>query len=421
MQERLIELLLNCLHWEPGRISADDLAPLTCDEWDGFLSLAAEQRIRPLLYQRLKERGLAEAVPERVLSALQAAQRQTLLRTMRFQAELANLARTLAEQKIPLIALKGIWLAQTVYGNLGMREMNDIDVLVRRAHLPAGAEALAAQGLHTLYEGDIGTDTLTMLHLPRFVKADGTSLELHWNLCSPGQPYFVDTEDVWQRAVPTEVAGTTILGLSPEDLLLHLCLHTSYQHEFVFGLRPSCDIAAVIERYEGQLDWGTFVERALKWRWQRGVSLALRLAADLVGASVPPAVLSALQVAGLDNDLLAIARQQIFTKKEFNHEANSRLLALRQQQGLFPKIAYTWRRLLPPPATMRLLYGLGESTRGGSARGESGRWLPLYYMRHIGEYIQRYSIVLWKRAIGDDATSALWNRRRTIAEWLSNT
>ena len=46
MQERLIELLLNCLHWEAGRITADDLAVLSDGEWDGFLSLAAEQRIR---------------------------------------------------------------------------------------------------------------------------------------------------------------------------------------------------------------------------------------------------------------------------------------------------------------------------------------------------------------------------------------
>ncbi len=319
-EAKLIELLLGCLHWEAGRIRLDDLAGLSEEEWDGFLALAAEQRIRPLLYQRLIERGLDAAVPERVLAALWDVQRQTALRTMGYQTELAALAMELAAQDVPLIALKGIWLARAIYGNPALREMNDIDVLVRREHLSVAMDILSQRGHTPTQEVDIEIDTATSQHLPRFIKSGVAGFEVHWSLCRLNQPYSIDTGELWERVVPAQIGRASLSGLAPEDLLLHLCLHTSYQHQFIFGLRPSCDIAAVIERYGAELDWAVVVERAQRWRWERGVYLALRLAADLVGAAVTESVLSALRPADLSETVLATARSQLFTEKAFSTE-----------------------------------------------------------------------------------------------------
>lgn len=72
MEDRLIELLLGCLHWEAGHLSAQELAGLNDADWEAFLALAAQQCIRPLLYQRLTKRGLEAVVPERVMGALRA-------------------------------------------------------------------------------------------------------------------------------------------------------------------------------------------------------------------------------------------------------------------------------------------------------------------------------------------------------------
>ncbi len=409
MDERLIELLLGCLHGEAGRVSAEELSRLTDADWKAFLALAAEQRIRPLLWQRLSERGLAGAVPAQVLGALRAVYRQTALRTMRFQAELVALAQGLVGQNVPLIALKGIWLAHAVYRNPALREMNDIDVLVRRQHLPAAIDSLTRRGYTPTHEVDMEVDTATAHHLPRLIKAETAGFEIHWSLCRLNRSYSIDTSELWERVVPAQIGGVSLFGLSPEDLLLHLCLHTSYQHQFIFGLRPSCDIAAVIERYGDGLDWEVVLERTRRWRWQRGVYLALRLAVDLVGAAVPERVLAALQPAELPAAVLATARQQIFTEKEFSSATTSRAIALRQQPGFFPKLAYAWRRLLPPPASLRVLY----------ARRVRPNWLPLYYAAHIGEFVQRYSRTIWNSVTGDRSTRELLERKSVVFERLS--
>jgi hypothetical protein len=57
--------------------------------------------------------------------------------------------------------------------------------------------------------------------------------------------------------VPVQIAGCDSLTPSPEDLLLHLCPHISYQNRFAFGLPPSCDIAETISRFDSTLDWQT--------------------------------------------------------------------------------------------------------------------------------------------------------------------
>ena len=409
-QEKLIGLLLGCLHLAAERVSAADLTGLGEAEWEAFLALATEQRIRPLLYQRLNERGLDAVVPDRVMAALRAVYRQTALRTMRFQAELAALAQALAAQDVPLLALKGIWLARAVYANPALREMNDVDVLVHREHLPAALDVLTQRGYTPSQEVDIEVNTATMHHLPRFLKADVAGFEIHWSLCRLNRSYSINTDELWERVVPAQIGRVSLLGLAPEDLLLHLCLHTSYQHQFVFGLRPSCDIAAVIERYGIALDWAVVCERARRWRWQRGVYLALRLAADLVGAAVPEDVMAALQPVILDEAILATARQQIFTQKAFSTQTTSRAIALRLQPGILPKLLYARRQLFPPQAALRLLYG----------RSAIPDWIPLYYATHIGKFIQRYSRTVWNTVTRDRSTLELLERKNVVHEWLSD-
>lgn len=409
MEERLIELLLGCLHREAGRVASADLAALSEEEWDSFLALAAEQRIRPLLYQRLNERGLAAAVPEPVLQKLRAAGRRTALSTMRFHAELAALAKALAGQGVPLLVLKGAHLAHSVYANAGLREMNDIDVLLRRDDLPAAVDFLTRRGYVPTQEVEIEVDTATMHHLPRFIKGGVAGFEVHWSLCRLNQSYSIDTGELWGRAAPVSMAGVAFFGLAPEDLLLHLCLHTSYQHEFIFGLRPSCDIAAVIERFGDGLDWEAVCERAQRWRWQRGVWLALRLAVELVGAAVPPAVLARLQPADADDRLVAVARQQIFTEKALSGETTARAISMRAQPTLAGKAAYAWRQLFPSPAAVRTLH----------QRAVAADWLPLYYAAHIGVFVRRYSRILWRALRGEPSTRQLLDRKEVVRAWLS--
>jgi hypothetical protein len=89
-----------------------------------------------------------------------------------------------------------------------------------------------------------------------------------------------------------------VLALSPEDLLLHLCLHSAYGHgwkQFDGGLRQLADIAAVVRHHAATLDWHRVGQRAHDWRAERCVWLGLVTARDLLQAPVPDAVLDRIE------------------------------------------------------------------------------------------------------------------------------
>src|SRR5262249_35420825 len=132
---------------------------------------------------------------------------------------------------------------------------------------------------------------------------DGVHVDLHWNIEDDASPFRVDVPGLWERARPVRVAGCDAMALAPEDLLLHLCLHTAYCHgwlPFSGGLRQLWDIAAVTRHYRDDLEWGVVVARARDWGIDTCAWLALVLAKDMTRALVPSEALARLRPATRD-------------------------------------------------------------------------------------------------------------------------
>jgi hypothetical protein len=70
-------------------------------------------------------------------------------------------------------------------------------------------------------------------------------------------------ETLWARAVPLEIGETTAFSLSPEDQLMHVCLHMS-MHGFIH-LRGYVDVMRIVGA--GQVDWKVFADRVKQSRF----------------------------------------------------------------------------------------------------------------------------------------------------------
>jgi len=115
--------------------------------------------------------------------------------------------------------------------------MCDLDLLVRRDDLARARDVLAGMGYAPQYFGVEQVDYAQHHHLRPMARPDGIRVEIHWTIARPVGPAEVDLEGIWERAQPAKIAGVQALVLSPEDLILHLCLHTSFTHKFRVGLR----------------------------------------------------------------------------------------------------------------------------------------------------------------------------------------
>jgi hypothetical protein len=251
--------------------------------WDTFVAEAARHGVSALAYRALASGGSA---PAHVVRLLEQHYLRNRLRNLRLYARLSQLLQVLTAESIAAVVLKGAYLAQAVYGDTALRAMSDIDLLVRERDLERAAKTLRGQGWNQTGSSSDGGHQLPSL------EHDGVAVDLHWSIEDDAAPFQVDAGGMLQRAVPFNVGPGQGLALAREDLLLHLCLHTAYNHgwlPFDGGLRHLADLAAVV-RQDSTLDWGRLSARANQWRITRCVWLALTAARALLQARVPDGV-----------------------------------------------------------------------------------------------------------------------------------
>jgi hypothetical protein len=158
--------------------------------------------------------------PERAV--LFNARRLTAVHNLRLRHELGKAIEALQQCGIPVLALKGLVLAYTAYGDPSLRPMSDLDLLV-----PTGMRDPA---LNTLYKLGFGypdgfeaihqdhNPTLTPEH--EFVpplRLSGTAvlLEVHSQLecAEPLSP--IPVQEFWSRSVPVDLMGLTVMTPLP--------------------------------------------------------------------------------------------------------------------------------------------------------------------------------------------------------------
>ena len=299
---------------------------LTEADWDRLIALARLHTVAPVLYLRLKKRGITP--PPAMAEQLRRIYLASAVRNTELFHELGHILRALQAAHIPVIPLKGACLAEAVYGNIALRSMGDVDLLVKSNDLAQALDVLRALGYVSEYPFEIETERRIVHHMPRISKPGGLIVEMHWTIVHPRNVCFGDNDldPIWSRAHPVKIAGVQVLMLSPTDLLLHQCLHP-VQHRFnSAGLRNYVDIALVIQRYGEAIDWEQFTARAKQWDIANGVRLALQLAEEWTGAAVPAGVLAALTTAPLDDAVLDWVRHKVL---------NGSSLALTRDAELF--------------------------------------------------------------------------------------
>jgi len=309
-----VDQLLRCLS-DSRAPAIDSREPTTA--WKEVASLAAGHDLAPLLYTRLKNNDVRARVPVDVWEQLRLAYFSSANRNTRLYRGLRAVLVAFGNAGVPVIVLKGAFLAEAVYGDVAVRPMCDVDLMVPRADLPRARAILLGLGGTSEHATDIEWCCRTSAHLPAVV-IHGLIVEIHWTLVAPIGPVSVDVAGLWDRACPASIAGVDVLGLSPEDLLLHLCLSASCRNGLIGGLRPFSDIVETILRCRGEMDWSQIAARAQEWGGARYVGLTLQLARTMFGAELPGDVLERLVPGGPDQRVLEAAQEAVLAQTGYD-------------------------------------------------------------------------------------------------------
>jgi len=155
---------------------------------------------------------------------------------------------------VRVLGLKGISIADELYGGAQNRPMADIDFLA----VDTRRFELAAQCARSLGLVETGaSDHALVFKEP----ASGVVLELHVSLTACPGLFTVDHEAAWARRAP--VAGTSMVRLADEDFVVHLALHTAFQHAFVAGEYHYQDFTRALDTFKPAAD--LVLARAGQW------------------------------------------------------------------------------------------------------------------------------------------------------------
>ena len=374
--------------------------------------MAVAHGVAPLLHRSLQTSGELPALPEELRARLDEERRNTALANLRHCAAFREIVQALAERNIPVIALKGLHLAEQVYRDISLRPMGDVDILVPRAEL--GNAVATLQRMEYGPEEDMSAAAEAMLALGHAVglahRRLGTLVEPHWSIGEPGYGYAPPIEELWRSAVPGRLADADARLMSPEFVLLHVCAHLACNHTFLLGLRGLCDIAEILRTCPA-LEWPVVIDQGRRHGWERGIAAALRLARDHLGAAVPGEVLAAIGADALEQAMLSEAIEHLLSSHEIPNDIGTapNFLAFVEQRGAGKKLALFWRRVFMPRAELALKYGVPE----GSAR------LALYYAVRLRDLVRQYAARAWRIHFSDPQFRAAVARHARLATWLA--
>jgi hypothetical protein len=306
------------VHLEPShrdRLIARLSSPL---DWPLLLHLIERHRLAPLVYAHLN--ALApERVPRPILIELWRRFEHHARRNAQLRGCMIAAVRALADHGIPCIPYKGPVLAEMLYGDVGLRAFDDLDLLVRARDLERAKAVLADRGYERYYDiGSAAEQAMLDARLQYHVVLKGASpehlLELHWK-SDPLSPVERDEDASWQDgAFP---AGQTLL-LSA----IHAMRHHGYR---------LCWIVDVAEqlRQNAPFDWPAIVSRARDVGARKRLSVALLMSRDVLDAPLPADV---EQILRADRGVVMLAAQ--LTSRLFQRDTGQLSAAERTQIDL---------------------------------------------------------------------------------------
>ncbi|MBV8361700.1 MAG: nucleotidyltransferase family protein [Deltaproteobacteria bacterium] len=258
-------------------------------DWEVVMRAAPRQGVMPSVHRALIP-AFASHLPTSVQDRMRREVHGNAVRNCHLAAEMVRLCRLLETHGVHALALKGPALASSVYGDLALRQFTDLDLLVRQGDLGAAFAALAGDGFRTKAPfKKIGSGLPSGWEMT-FMRERGLfELDLHWRLSPPYFPFTPEGDDLWARAVEVDLGPGRVSTLGPDDLMLFLCAHDA-KHGWQ-SLSGVCDVAHAARAY--QYDWETLTARAKSLGSLRILLLGLLLAHDLLGTTIPDALIDA--------------------------------------------------------------------------------------------------------------------------------
>jgi hypothetical protein len=223
-------------------------------DWPYFSNLANEHGVAALVWYNLEKYQLHSEIPEAAAYFLKCTLMRSLGRNTFNTESMGEVLRLLNAENIKIVILKGMALENSVYGNQGLRQMSDVDILINRDECIKARKILFRNGYVSLPVKSFFHKLILAYygkHLPSLIK-NGTSVEIHHELF--GGRKNLMTKMLYNSSYMLEIKGEKAWFPQPQIFFLYLVKHL-WLHEMnnESQLRLYTDLIVLIEKHNYEI------------------------------------------------------------------------------------------------------------------------------------------------------------------------
>ena len=274
-------------------------------DWETFVKECTRHRIVSMCFKNLSD-YFSNMIPRHVLDSLKKYYDNYAKRNNALLIENHRVSQKFHEAGTPCLSLKGISLISLVYGDIGLRRVGDIDLLVPHDQVYNATKILQMLG-YDQFVKDLDSDRRLRVpnvyshewrmkwhhHILEFSRPappsnDGLDyfyVEIHIALNHPTAGYCMENELLFAKSITTTFLGFELETLPLEEYFLFLCEHLYRETRFISHIKNGtdqrlskyCDVNEFAERLGNQLDWALLTDIALQANMKRPVHYTLNV------------------------------------------------------------------------------------------------------------------------------------------------
>jgi hypothetical protein len=356
-------LLLCCARTrisEQQRDYINDLVGRDID-WKKLSDSAYEIGLYPILYIHLRDIPNRHSIPKELMKMIKKAYHDTTAINMFFYHELQRIIDACHAREIEVILLKGAVLAKIVYEDIGLRSMSDLDILIKREDVVHMKEIMSNLDYVSVMDKQEDHRHEKHFHLPQYKHREkNIVVEIHLNITE--KSICISTEEWWHRAQSSVFFGSKAIIPSPEDMVIHLCLHLynhGYRHNML--LRGLCDINETLRHYKNEIDTNLLQGMVNDLKIDKHVYSILYLIKTCYRENNDS--LEWLKQYHFDLSFIAILRQRLFIGKEQHTSILSGLIKFFKLYSFSERMTFIRQLLFPSLHEMSRRYSVHTSSK----------------------------------------------------------
>lgn len=256
-------------------------------DWCNFSTLVSKNSLTPIVYLNINKTDygkVCKTFAEKSREYLNKNVQKNLL----MWAELFKILEIFYSHGIPAIPYKGPVLTIFAYGNLALREFNDLDIFIPKQYFFQVEDLMINLGYKPVLrlKNEQKKLFLKFQREFKFINDKGIPVEIKWQF--PVSTFYFREDPIMLCDHEESIFNNHIFKtLKLENLLLILCLHNA--GHYWFKLRGICDIVEILDSHD--INWSKCLLMAEELGIKRIFFINLFLANFLFGINLPNQIL----------------------------------------------------------------------------------------------------------------------------------